>query len=117
MNLSWEMIEAVSANNCQAIASLLAAGQDVNAQNIQGETAFSYACARNAIAAAKLLVDRGADINTIDAGGGSPLDWAVCWVSPEFREWLKSIGGKRHDMSYPDQPWPRDGGPQSDHPP
>jgi ankyrin repeat protein len=69
--------------------------------------AFSYACANNALAAARLLYAAGADINTTDTGGGSPLDWALCWASPRFRKWLIGIGGKRHDNSYPEQPWPR----------
>ena len=40
------------------------------------------------------------------AEGGSPLDWAVCHSSPELRDWLVSIGGRRHDDSYAPGPWP-----------
>ncbi len=96
--LSWKMIDAVIANDVAAIAKLLDAGKDVNSRNENGETAFSYACANNALDAAKLLHARGADINTIDKGNGSPLDWAACWSSPEFCAWLESVGGKRHDL-------------------
>ena len=103
--LSDEMLDAVTRDDVQAIAALLEGGAEVNARNERGETAFSYACANNSLAAAKLLFSRGADINTVDGGGGSPLDWAVCWSSPEFLEWLAGVGGKRHDDSYP--PWDR----------
>ena len=95
-NLNSKMTDAVIADDVSAIAKLLDAGQDVNARNENGETAFSYACANNALGAAKLLHARGADVNTVDKGNGSPLDWAVCWSSPEFCKWLESVGGKRH---------------------
>lgn len=103
--LSDEMVDPVARNDVRHIAELLDAGADVNARNEQEETAFSYACANNRLAAAELLFSRGADINTIDAGGGTPLDWAVCWSSPEFHEWLTGIGGKRNDTGCP--PWMR----------
>jgi len=98
--LSWKMVDAVIANDAAAVAKLLDAGQDVNARNESGETAFSYACANNALEVAKLLHSRGADVNTIDKGNGSPLDWAACHSSPEFCAWLEGVGGKRHDV-YP----------------
>ena len=92
------MVDAVIANDVAAVAKLLDAGKDVNARNESGETAFSYACANNAFDVAKLLHSRGADINTVDKGNGSPLDWASCHSSPEFCAWLESVGGKRHDL-------------------
>jgi ankyrin repeat protein len=100
------MLSAVVRDDVERIGALLDCGVDVNARNDLGETAFSFACAYNALSAAKLLQARGADINTIDRGGGSPLDWAVCQSSPEFREWLVSVGGKRHDNSHEPWPWP-----------
>jgi ankyrin repeat protein len=97
--LTWKMVDAVIANDVKSVAKLLDAGQDVNAANEKGETAFSYACANNALEVAKLLQSRGAEINTIDKGNGSPLDWAASRSSPEFCTWLKSKGGKHHDLS------------------
>ena len=96
--LSWEMVDAVADNDVAAVARLLDAGQDVNARNEAGETAFSYACTNNAFEVAKLLHARGADVNTVDAGNGSPLDWAVCWASAEFCAWLEGVVGRRHDV-------------------
>ena len=104
--LSEEMIDAVVADDVGRVVTLLEAGADINARNECGETAFSYACAYNALAVAKALFQRGAEIDTVDAGGGSPLDWAICQSSPEFREWLIGVGGKRHDLSYEPWPWP-----------
>jgi ankyrin repeat protein len=101
-----EMTEAVVRDDVERIGALLDSGVDVNARNGLGETAFSFACAYNALAAAKLLHSRGAEINSIDHGGGSLLDWAVCQSSPEFRAWLESVGGRRHDDSHAPWPWP-----------
>jgi metal-dependent HD superfamily phosphatase/phosphodiesterase len=109
MSLSDEMTTAASSNDVDTVRRLLDAGEGINATNDRGETAFSYACANNALKVAELLHARGANINTVDAGGGSPLDWAVCWSSLEFRAWLKRIGGTRHDDSYAEVPWPREG--------
>lgn len=104
--LSDELVDAVVADNVGRVVALLEAGADINASNDCGETAFSFACANNALAVARLLFHRGAEINAVDARGGSPLDWAVCWASAEFRTWLIGIGGVRHDNSYEPWPWP-----------
>jgi ankyrin repeat protein len=104
--LNFSMVEAIVADDAKRVVALLEAGADVNAVNERGETAFSYACANNALAVARALLVRGAEINTVDAGGGSPLDWAVCWSSPEFRAWLIEAGGRRHDTSYEPWAWP-----------
>jgi ankyrin repeat protein len=100
------LISAVVAGDLNGVCSILDAGIDINASNENGETAFSYACAYNQLEVAQLLFSRGANVDTVDAGGGSPLDWAVCHASPEFREWLVSVGGERHDRSYEPWPWP-----------
>jgi ankyrin repeat protein len=69
----------------------------MNAKNDSGETAFSYTCANDSFQSAKLLHVAGADVNTADAGGGSPLDWALNWASPEFYKWFVAIGCKHMD--------------------
>jgi len=69
-----------------------------------GETAFSYACAHDQFDAARLLHKHGADINSVDSSGGTPLDWAVCHARPAFREWLKQVGGTRN-MDHDEWPW------------
>ena len=101
-----ELVEAVVNDDLERIVSLLDTGGDVNTCNERGETAFSFACANNCLGAAKLLYSRGANVNSVDAGGGSPLDWAACHASPEFRDWLMTVGGRRHDHSYEPWPWP-----------
>jgi len=65
-------------------------------KNHDDETAFSFACACDQFDAARLLHKHGADINSVDSSGGTPLDWAVCHARPAFREWLKQVGGTRN---------------------
>ena len=100
------MLAAVADDDVERVVALLEGGHDVNAANERCETAFSYACVNNAVSVAKALFVLGADINTVDVGGGSPLDWAVCWASPEFRAWLIEAGGRRSDDSYEPWHWP-----------
>ena len=88
-----------------SIRVLLERDVNVNWANHDGETAFSYACARNQFAAARILHSHGAEINSVDSSGGTPLDWAVCHGKPEFRSWLRSVGGVRN-FEWDEWPWP-----------
>ena len=88
-----------------AMKTLLEFDADVHWKNEDGETAFSFACAYDQFDAARLLHDSGANINSVDSSGGTPLDWAVCHARPEFREWLKSVGGIRNS-DHDEWPWP-----------
>lgn len=100
---SW-FIVAVLAHNFEAISILYRFYPDVNFQNADGESAFSYACVEDQFEIAKLLHRLGANINAPDLQVATPLDWAVCHARPEFRTWLKTIGGKRN---FSDPEWPQ----------
>lgn len=84
---------------------LLECGVNVNWSNDDGETAFSYACAYNQFEAARILYTHGAEINSVDSSGGTPLDCAVCHGEPNFRSWLRSVGGVRK-FDWDEWPWP-----------
>lgn len=83
----------------QGMAALLDAGHDANAANGSRETVFLHCCANNRLAAAKLLVGRGADVNLPDHGGSTPMDFALRHASPGFCAWLERVGGRGHDSS------------------
>ncbi len=42
----------------------------------------------------KLLIAKGADVNTKDAGGMTPLDFAIIYKHPETADLLRKHGGK-----------------------
>lgn len=92
-----------------AMEALFEYDADVHWKNDDGETAFSFACAYDQFDAARLLHQHGADINSVDSSGGTPLDWAVCHARPEFRAWLKDIGGTRNS-DHEEWPWPPNSG-------
>jgi len=80
----------------EGMGAMLDAGYDVNATNHSGETVFSHCCANNRLRAAKFLVRRGAEVNSVDRGGSTPLDSAARHASREFRDWLARIGGREN---------------------
>lgn len=56
------------------IKSLLAQGANPNAKNADGESSLLLACYRKGDdAAAQLLIESGADVNTVDEVGNTPL--------------------------------------------
>lgn len=96
---------AAREGKCGSVLVLIQLGADVNYMNENGETPFSFACARNHLQAAKLLHKHGANVNEVVCGESTPLDIAVCWASPDFRSWLMSIGGIRK-QDFAEWPWP-----------
>ena len=98
-------IQAALLTDLDTMEKMLSAGFDINSHSETGETAFSWCCAENKLESAKFLKANGADVNAKIADNCTPLDVAVCWASPEFREWLRSVGGCRmHDWN--EWPWP-----------
>ena len=78
---------------------MLAEGFDVNMPNDAHETALIHCCANNRLRSARFLAGRGANLNLPDAGGGTPMDYAVRHASREFQDWLSRVGGRRHSSS------------------
>jgi cytochrome c len=68
--------DAAKAGDVRAIAAALDAGADVNAYEGMG-TPLSYAVKRGHLAAAELLIARGATVNTPTRYSGDPLIMAV----------------------------------------
>jgi len=104
-------VDAACSQNIGLMKKMIEKGYDVNQSGVEGETAFSWCCQRNSLSSAKFLFENGADVNatfgSVACGGFSkPLDVAVCWASPEFRGWLRSVGGTRLKDSE-EWPWPR----------
>jgi ankyrin repeat protein len=76
------------------IALLLAHGADVHARSKTGETALMETAIRGDVAATKLLLDKGADVNIADHRGYTPLLLAAQYDgdSPELVRLLLARG-------------------------
>jgi uncharacterized protein len=68
--------EAAATNNLALLSQKIAAGTPVDGKNPEGRTALLIATHANAIEAAKLLIDAGADVNAMDNIQDSPFLYA-----------------------------------------
>ncbi|MBO6288815.1 MAG: ankyrin repeat domain-containing protein [Alphaproteobacteria bacterium] len=68
-----DLINGVKSKNLEAVQQLLAAGEDVNAQNEQGNTALHYAIATDNAEMTRLLLNSGANLNAANEKGWTPL--------------------------------------------
>jgi uncharacterized protein len=80
--------------NAPAMTAMLDAGFDVNTVNAAHQSVLMHCCANGRSKAARLLVARGADVNLIDHGGTTAMDFAVRHASRDFRDWLARAGGR-----------------------
>ena len=70
--------EAAMTDNRAGAAELIANGADVNGKSEEGETPLHYAAYGNAVAAAKLLLEYGAEVNAANGAHASmPLHTAA----------------------------------------
>ena len=63
----------------EAMITLLENGHDLNSKDSSGRTSLSYAVEKGYEAVVKLLVEKGAELETKDEeyGGWTPLSWAA----------------------------------------
>ena len=92
------LIEAAQHDDLQTVQSILDRNQGaVNDRDASGATALHYAAFNGHRRIAKLLVERGADINNRDNEfGATPAGWAI--------EYLRELGGhlaiELEDLAY-----------------
>ena len=68
-----DLIDGVKSKNLDAVAQLLQAGEDVNAQNAQGNSALHYAVATDNADMVRLLLNNGANLYLENEKGWTPL--------------------------------------------
>ena len=68
-----DLIDGIKKQDLEPVEKLLQNGENVNAQNEQGNTPLHYAVALNNADIAELLLSYGADMNIENAKGWSPL--------------------------------------------
>jgi ankyrin repeat protein len=79
--------------NIEAVKQHLAAGTDVNAQNLNGFYPLTSAASWGHNEIVELLIAKGADVN-VKSSGKTPLDWAIKQLHPETADLLRKHGGK-----------------------
>ena len=88
------MLLAVAKGNIEAVKQHLAAGTNVNAIDVDGETPLHKAALMGHKEIAELLIAEGAGVNAKDEGGKTPLDWAIHFKHTEIADLLRKHGGK-----------------------
>lgn len=67
------MIMAIRGLNCLAVSSLLRAGSNPNIPSRKGVTPISAAAHKGDIAIIQLLLDEGANVNSVNTSGSTAL--------------------------------------------
>lgn len=99
-------MNAASANADIEIIKLLADGvKDINQKNIKGASALALAVRNNTPEMVKYLLEKGADINTVDAAGDNLAAYLIQSYSPQkatvFETKLKILQEKGFDFTAP----------------
>lgn len=89
------LMECVIHAKLPFISELITRNADANAEDIQGWTALHFAAQNHDVETAKLLLANGANSNTQDAAGNTPLGRAVfsCKGRHEFVQLMLEYGG------------------------
>ena len=88
--------DATASEDIEAVKQHLAAGTDVNAKEIGGNTPLHVTATSRHKEMAELLIAKGADVNAKDNEGNTPLDWIDVddIDSEEIADLLRKHGGK-----------------------
>ncbi len=70
------LVEQAANCNTAQLARLLDNGADVNVSDLTGDTALAWAARTNCIGGARLLLEHGANTNSVAKNGFTPKDWA-----------------------------------------
>ena len=91
------LMQAAADGDVELMQTLLDHGADPNSMNEDGERPLGFACAWIQWPAAELLLNVGADVNALEDGRSTYLDWATVGAHTAGIELLRSHGGLRFD--------------------
>lgn len=90
-----EFFAAARKGDVAAVKAFLDKGTDVNTKTRYGATALSYACDKGHIELAKLLIERGANVDQADTFyNETPLGWAIYRNNVEIIKLMLDKGAK-----------------------
>lgn len=96
--LEEQLFEAARTGDIAKVKTLLDQGVDVNTKNRYGATALSYASDKGHIELARLLIERGADVNAADTFySAPPITWALMNGHTEVVKLLLQKGANADD--------------------
>jgi ankyrin repeat protein len=100
-NAQIDLIQAAATGRTDLVASILDRDASlIDIPDSQGETALFHAAHNNRLAAVKLLVERGADVNRADAVGIAALHRTSGQCSDELIQYLIDHGANAHLCCY-----------------
>ena len=85
---------AAATKNVKEVKQYLAAGQDVNKNNVVNQTPLHYASASGDKEIIEILIGKGAVVNAVDKYGTTPLDVANMNGRTEAAKLLRKHGAK-----------------------
>jgi hypothetical protein len=89
-----KLVAAAHDNKFDLVRQFLAEGGDVDERDEWGGTALGYALAAHDEDAMRLLLEHGANVNTPDNQGHTPMYYSVLWYCPvSFVELCLAHGG------------------------
>ncbi len=95
---SVDIYQAAKVGNIKAVKQHLEAGVNVNVKADNGNTPLHNAAYYGHKEVAKLLIDKGAEVNAITKlgrfEGRTPLDFAIAQNSTKNTDLLRKLGGK-----------------------
>ncbi|KAJ8901618.1 hypothetical protein NDN08_003826 [Rhodosorus marinus] len=90
-----EMCQRAAKGDANGVAQILSAGLDPNIPDAASNTGLHWACAYGMFTSADCLIKFGADVNSINSRGDSPLNEAEARNAPEVVRLLISVGALR----------------------
>jgi ankyrin repeat protein len=98
---SKALIEAARRDRADVIAFLLDLGVPIEVEAPDGDRALHHAAAHNALRAAKLLIERGAEVDPRErAYNGTPIGWAGHSDRPEMLDFLSQYSRNVWTLSF-----------------
>jgi len=90
-----EMCQRAAKGDANGVAQIISAGLDPNIPDAASNTGLHWACAYGMFTSADCLIKFGADVNSINSRGDSPLNEAEARNAPDVVRLLISVGALR----------------------